>query len=73
MFYFGADQPRIVAETILPWKALGLDAPPKSGKIKIEVSATAWLNARWMSLSGLPPRASSADPKRWVEMRLGTK
>jgi hypothetical protein len=70
--YFGADQPRIVAETVLPWRALGLDGPPPSGKIKIEISASAWLNARWMSLSGLPPRAGSADPARWAEMRLGT-
>jgi hypothetical protein len=71
--YFGADQPRIVAETVLPWRALGLDGPPKSGKIKIEVAATAWLNARWMTLSGLPPRESSARPARWAEMRLGAK
>ncbi len=69
--YFGADQPRIVAETVLPWQALGLDGPPASGKIKIEVSSSAWLNARWMSLSGLPPRASSSDPTRWAEMSLG--
>lgn len=71
--YFGADQPRIVAETLLPWKALGLDGPPPSGKIKIEIAATAWLNARWMSLSGLPPREASADPSRWTEMRFGTQ
>ena len=71
--YFGADQPRIVAETVLPWQALGLDGAPASGKIKIEVSASAWLNARWMSLSGMPPRAGSADPARWTEMRLGAQ
>lgn len=69
--YFGADQPRIVAETLLPWRALGLDGPPPSGKIKVEVAATSWFNARWMSLSGLPPRESSAQPARWMEMRLG--
>lgn len=71
--YFGADQPRIVAETMLPWQAMGLDGPPVSGKIKIEISASAWLNARWMSLSGLPPRQGSAEPARWTEMRLGAK
>jgi hypothetical protein len=71
--YFGADQPRIVAETVLPWSALGLDGPPSSSKIKIEVSSTAWLNARWVSLSGLPPRAGSADPAKWTEMRLGAE
>jgi hypothetical protein len=69
--YFGADQPRIVAETILPWRALGLHGPPASRTLKIDVSATSWLNARWMSLSGLPPRTSSAAPARWIPMRLG--
>ena len=69
--YFGADQPRIVAEALIPWQALGLDGPPATKRIKIEVSASAWLNARWMSLSGLPPHASSANPLRWAEMELG--
>lgn len=68
--YFGADQPRIVAEALLPWSALGLDGPPHSGKIKIEVSASAWLNSRWMSLSGLPEAKASAEPEHWAEMRL---
>jgi len=68
--YFGADQPRIVAEALLPWQAIGLEGPPPSDKIKIEVSASAWLNARWMSLSGLPPHQSSAEPAHWTEMRL---
>ena len=43
----------------------------RPGKIKVEVSATTWLNARWMSLSGLPPRTGSRDPAKWAEMRLG--
>ena len=68
--YFGADQPRIVAEALLPWRALGLDGPPPSGQLKVEVSATAWFNARWMSLSGLPPRQGSAEPRRWLTVRL---
>jgi hypothetical protein len=58
---------------LLPWQAMGLDGPPASGKIKIEISASTWLKARWMSLSGLPPRQDSADPTRWTEMRLGAK
>ncbi len=68
--YFGADQPRIVAEALLPWQALGLGGPPESRKIRIEVSASAWFNARWMSLSGLPPRQGSAEPARWMETHL---
>jgi hypothetical protein len=69
--YFGADQPRIVAEALLPWQALGLDGPPPSRSIKVEIAATAWLNSRWMSLSGRVPREASAEPGRWTEMRLG--
>jgi hypothetical protein len=68
--YFGADQPRIVTEAMLPWQALGLSAPPKSGKIKVEIAASAWLNARWMSLSGLAPKDGATQPARWTEMKL---
>lgn len=69
--YFGADQPRIVAEAWLPWHALGLGGPPPSHRIKVEVSASSWLHARWMSLSGLPPRQGAAEPVHWAEMKLG--
>jgi hypothetical protein len=71
VLYFGADQPRISAEALLPWRALGLAGPPAAGRIKVEVSAGAWLRARWMSLSGRPPAESSPDPARWIPMRLG--
>jgi hypothetical protein len=70
-FYFGADQPRIVAEALLPWSALGLQAPPRDGKLKLEVSVSAWYHSRWMSLSGLPPAQGSAAPDRWIEVLLG--
>ncbi|HEX4195171.1 MAG TPA: hypothetical protein VHY80_18825, partial [Stellaceae bacterium] len=40
--YFGADQPRIVAEALLPWHALGLAGPPTANKLRIEVSAVSW-------------------------------
>jgi hypothetical protein len=68
--YFGADQPRIVAEALLPWAALGIDAPPQANKLAIEVSATSWDNGRWMSLSGLPPQKGSAATKRWLTVPL---
>ena len=68
--YFGADQPRIVAEAMLPWDALGSDGPPKANKLSVEVSAMSWDNARWMSLSGLPPEKGSADTKRWLTVPL---
>jgi hypothetical protein len=69
--YFGADQPRITAEALLPWAALGRDGPPADGRLRIEVSASAWYHSRWMSLTGLPPAAGSANPRRWIEMQLG--
>ena len=69
--YFGADQPRITSESLLPWAALGLDAPPSGGLVRLEVSATAWHRSRWMSLSGMPPEQGWARPKRWTLARLG--
>jgi hypothetical protein len=69
--YFGADQPRITAEGLLPWAAIGLDGPPAGGKLRIEVSATAWYHSRWMSLSGMAPAEAAALPKRWTIVRLG--
>ena len=71
--YFGADQPRIVAEALLPWSALGLDAPPKSSKLRIEVSAVSWDNGRWMSLSGRPPRQAALETKRWMPAKLAAE
>ena len=68
--YFGADQPRIVAEAMLPWNALGIDKPPKTNMLSVEVSATSWDNGRWMSLSGLPPEKGSSEIKRWLTMPL---
>jgi hypothetical protein len=69
--YFGADQPRIVAETLIPWQALGLAGPPDKRRIKFEVSARSWFRARWMSLSGLNPEKSSAIPAAWTAATLG--
>jgi len=70
-FYFGADQPRIAAEALLPWSAIGLKRPPRDHRLKVEVSASAWFHSRWMSLTGLAPEEGSADPQRWIEMTLG--
>jgi hypothetical protein len=69
--YFGADQPRITSESVLPWPALGLDGPPATGKLRIEVSSTAWHRSRWMSLSGMSPEHGDARPERWAIVRLG--
>ncbi len=69
--YFGADQPRITTEALLPWPALGLDGPPASGKLKIEIAASAWYRSRWMSLSGMSPEEGRDAPERWATVRLG--
>ena len=69
--YFGADQPRITAEMVIPWAALGV-APPAAGQeITAEVALTSWHRERWMSLSGRPPSAALADPAGWRRLRLG--
>jgi len=68
--YFGADQPRIAAEALIPWDALGLRGPPADGKLRVEVSSTAWHRSRWMSLSGLSPAVGAQHPEKWLAMRL---
>jgi hypothetical protein len=68
--YFGADQPRITAELFLPWAALGLSDAPARDRIRLDVAVTAFHNARWMSLSGMPPEQSLAQPERWPTARL---
>jgi hypothetical protein len=68
--YFGADQPRIAAEALIPWSALGLSKPPADGKLKVEISSTAWHRSRWMSLSGMSPAEGAKHPERWMQMRL---
>ena len=69
--YFGADQPRITAELLLPWSAFGI-APPKPGALlRAEAAMTSWHGERWMSLSGETPERAMADPARWLPMRLG--
>jgi len=68
--YFGADQPRIAAEALIPWEALGLTSPPVGGTLRVEVSSTAWHRSRWMSLSGMSPAAGAMHPEKWMAMRL---
>ena len=69
--YFGADQPRITAELLLPWSALGVEPPQTGAKLRAEVAMTSWHGERWMSLSGEAPERAMADPARWLPMRLG--
>jgi hypothetical protein len=69
-FYFGADQPRVVAAALIPWSALGLAGPPADGRLRLEVAARSWYGARWMSLSGRRPSAGLGDEAGWAELRL---
>ena len=69
--YFGADQPRITAEALVPWSALGIAPPAPGATLSADVAMTSWHNERWMSLSGQPPQAAMAAPAWWRKMRLG--
>jgi len=69
--YFGADQPRITAELLLPWGALGIAAPSPGARFRAEVAVTSWHRDRWISLSGEAPDRAMADPAHWRAMRLG--
>ncbi len=69
--YFGADQPRITAEMLLPWSALGFAPPQPGAKLRAEVAMTSWHRERWMSLSGEAPERAMADPAHWLPVRLG--
>jgi hypothetical protein len=69
--YFGADQPRIAAEMLIPWSALGIAPPAPGAALRAEVAMTSWDRERWMSLSGLAPEAALANPALWRNIRLG--
>ncbi|MBV9859295.1 MAG: hypothetical protein JO038_04225 [Alphaproteobacteria bacterium] len=70
--YFGADQPRITAEMLVPWSALGV-APAAGDSIALATAITSWHRERWMSLSGRAPERDIQDPKGWSRIRLGNE
>ena len=69
--YFGADQPRITAEMVIPWSALGITPPAPGAQLRAEIAITSWDRERWMSLSGRAPDAEMNYPEDWPPMRLG--
>jgi hypothetical protein len=69
--YFGADQPRITAEILIPWSAIGIAPPAPGVQLRTEIAVTSWHRERWMSLSGQPPAAAMSHPATWRAMRLG--
>jgi hypothetical protein len=66
--YFGADQPRLVAEVGLPWNALGVTDAPRS--VRLAVGVTGFHRGRWMSTGGRPPAATIRDTARWPRQTL---
>jgi hypothetical protein len=71
--YFGADSPRIVAEVFLPWSALKSNGPPAEQQLRMELAATAYHRARWMSWSGTPPAVALEDSTTWRVVRLANR
>ena len=69
--YFGADQPRITAEMVIPWSALGITPPAPGTQLRAEIAITSWDRERWMSLSGRAPDTAMNHPEDWPAMRLG--
>jgi hypothetical protein len=72
----GADRnhrglPRITAEMMIPWSALGNAAPAPGSQLRAEIAITSWDRERWMSLSGSSPDAAMNHPEAWRAMRLG--
>jgi len=70
--YFGADQPRLVAEARLPWAAAGVTRRPPD-RLRMELAVTAFHRSRWMSTSGHPPAATMQEPGRWRLFSLGPR
>ena len=71
--YFGADQPRVTAEAVIPWAALGVAPPLPGAQLRVELAMTSWDRERWMSLSGRAPEGALADPAGWRTLRLGDR
>jgi hypothetical protein len=69
--YFGGDGPRIITEVFLPWDTMGVPGPPKDNQIRVELTATGWHRARWMSWSRQPPPVALQNPAVWHTVRLG--
>ncbi|MGE3539212.1 MAG: hypothetical protein AB7N91_17495 [Candidatus Tectimicrobiota bacterium] len=71
--YSGKDTPRTTAEVALPWSAFGLAGPPPTGTLRLELAATAFHRARWMSWSGQPPAVGLHEPASWRTVQLGPR
>src|SRR6185437_9205788 len=68
-YYFGADQPRIAAEALLPWSALGRDGPPPDGSRSRSRPRPGTTRAGCRSPGCRPPKAR---PARGAGSRCGS-
>ena len=68
--YQVSDRPRITAQISLPWRALGVSAPPRGHHLRIALAATAFFRSRWMSLGGEPPEKTMLDTARWKDATM---
>jgi hypothetical protein len=56
---------------LIPWEALGIEAPAPGMPLRAEIAVTSWYRERWMSLSGHLPEAAMHEPELWHRIRLG--
>ncbi len=68
--YQVSDRPRITAQISLPWRALGVSAPPRGRHLRVALAATAFFRSRWMSLGGEPPEKTMLDTARWKDATM---
>jgi hypothetical protein len=71
--HFGGGIPRLTAEVLLPWSAMGMSGPPSDKQLHMELTATSFHRARWMSWSGLLPEVALRHPARWQLVKLGPR
>jgi hypothetical protein len=67
--YFGADQPRLVAEAHLPWRSLGVSGTPPAD-LRLGLGITGFHRARSMSSDGARPADTLRDPRTWRKFAL---
>jgi hypothetical protein len=71
--YFGTalDQPRVILKAFIPWSALGVAGPPRTGALRLALGVTAFYRSRWMSGDGRAPDVVMAQPHTWHRFTLG--
>jgi hypothetical protein len=68
--YQVSDRPRITAQVTLPWEALGISGPPADKHLRVQLAATTFYRARWMSLGGASPAEAMKNQATWRRAML---